>query len=169
MFIHTDAWASFWGSKFWIPTFLGGFRKMHFFGIWRFCGYSFGTIFRGRSYAFKGLFLKSKYRMGVFFFVAKISNIFFGCLKYLIFFIGWLVDAGPQPTYAEKKIWVPPPADSLVGKSFASVTQAITRALPMSCLKIIPDTALVPWISSWLATYSKMCLFLYWPLGLSVQ
>ena len=28
--------------------------------------------------------------------VAKISNIYLGCLKFLIFF-GWTVDAGPLP------------------------------------------------------------------------
>ena len=37
--------------------------------------------------------------MGVFFGVAKISNIFWGCLKFLIWRV---VDAGPEPTYAEK-------------------------------------------------------------------
>ena len=34
------------------------------------------TIFRGHIYAFKGLLLRSRYRMGIFFGVAKISNIF---------------------------------------------------------------------------------------------
>ena len=38
----------------------------------------------------------------------KNSNIFFGCLEFLIFFFGCMVDAGPEPTYAEK-IRVPPP------------------------------------------------------------
>ena len=37
----------------------------------------------------------------IFFGVGKISNIFWGCLKFLEFF-GWAVDAGPEPTYAEK-------------------------------------------------------------------
>ena len=36
--------------------------------------------------------------MGDIFWVAKISNIFLGCLKFLIFILGWTVDAGPQPT-----------------------------------------------------------------------
>ena len=36
------------------------------------------TIFRGHFYAFLGLFLRSRYRMGVFWGVAKISNIFGG-------------------------------------------------------------------------------------------
>ena len=35
-----------------------------------------------------GSFLRSRYRFGIFFGVAKISNIFLGCLKFLIFFWG---------------------------------------------------------------------------------
>ena len=44
-------------------------------------------------------FLKVKVQNGggVFFGVAKISNIFLGCLKFLIF-LGLRVDAGPEPT-----------------------------------------------------------------------
>ena len=34
------------------------------------------TLFRSHFYAFKGLFLRSRYRMGIFLGVAKISNIF---------------------------------------------------------------------------------------------
>ena len=34
------------------------------------------TILRNHSYAFKGLFLRSRYRMWVFYGVAKNSNIF---------------------------------------------------------------------------------------------
>ena len=44
-----------------------------------------GTIFRGHFYAFYGLFLRSMYRMGDNYLVAKISNVFLGCLKFLIF------------------------------------------------------------------------------------
>ena len=36
------------------------------------------TIFRGHFYAFYGLFLRSWYRMGIFFWVSKASNIFRG-------------------------------------------------------------------------------------------
>ena len=32
--------------------------------------------------------LRSRYRMGDIFWVAKISNIFLGCLKFLTFFFG---------------------------------------------------------------------------------
>ena len=46
--------------------------------------------------------------MGIFFGVANISNIFGGCLNFLIFF-GWRVDAGSEPTYAEKLRVSPPP------------------------------------------------------------
>ena len=35
-----------------------------------------------------GSFLRSMYRIGIFFWVAKISNIFLGCLKFLVFFGG---------------------------------------------------------------------------------
>ena len=34
--------------------------------------------------------------------VAKISNIDLGCLKFLIFFGGVKVDAGPESTYEKK-------------------------------------------------------------------
>ena len=41
--------------------------------------------------------------------VAKISNIYLCCLKFLIFFwVNGTVDAGPEPTY-EEKMRVPPP------------------------------------------------------------
>ena len=63
----------FWGYEdfvdiFWVITKLGQFE--------------------GHFYAIKGLFLRSRYRFGIFFWVAKISNIFLGCLKFLIFFWG---------------------------------------------------------------------------------
>ena len=45
--------------------------------------------------------------MGIFFGVAKISNIFWGCLKFLKFFGG-----EADPTYAEK-LRVPPPPPTL--------------------------------------------------------
>ena len=38
----------------------------------------------------------------IFFGVVKISIIFWGCLKFLIFFLGGTIDAGPEPTYEEK-------------------------------------------------------------------
>ena len=35
---------------------------------------------------FRGFFLRSKYRIGIFFGLLKFQNIFWGCLKFLIFF-----------------------------------------------------------------------------------
>ena len=43
------------------------------------------AIFRGHFYAFLGLFLRSRYRMGDVFSAAKISNIFWGWLEILFF------------------------------------------------------------------------------------
>ena len=55
-----------------------------------FLGYEdFVDIFWGSSQnwtIFRALFLRSTYIMGVFFWVAKISNICLGHLKFLIFF-----------------------------------------------------------------------------------
>ena len=66
-------------------------KKGIFLGYEDFVNIFFGpsqkwTIFRGYFYAFLGLFLRSKYRMGdIFMGVAKISNIFGGCMNFLIF------------------------------------------------------------------------------------
>ena len=46
------------------------------------------TIFRGHFYAFFGLFLRSRYKMGDIFWVAKISNIFW-VLEIPVFFSFW--------------------------------------------------------------------------------
>ena len=54
-----------------------------------------------------GSFLRSRYRIGIFFWVAKISNIFYWVLEIPDIFLGWTVDAGSEPTY-EEKIRVPP-------------------------------------------------------------
>ena len=48
-----------------------------------FCGYFFGssqnwTIFMGHFYVFKGLLLRSRYRMGDIFWAFKISFFFWG-------------------------------------------------------------------------------------------
>ena len=45
------------------------------------------TIFRGHFYACKGLFLRSRYRMGDIFWLLNF-NIFLWCLKFLISFGG---------------------------------------------------------------------------------
>ena len=79
-----------------------GFQKNnYFFGYENFVDIFLGssqnwTIFRGHFYAFLGLFLRSRYRIGDIFWVAKISNIFLGCLKFLIFFGGEGQMLGPS-------------------------------------------------------------------------
>ena len=75
--------------------------------LWIFLGghHKIGLVW-GSLLCVLGSFLRSMYRIGILFWVAKISNIFLGCLKFLIF-LGWIVDAGSEPTY-EEKIRVPP-------------------------------------------------------------
>ena len=48
----------------------------------------------------------------IFFGVAKISNYFLGCLKFLIFF-GVNGTAGPEPTYEENRRVPPLPLDTI--------------------------------------------------------
>ena len=97
------------GSDKWILFWIIDFVDFFFF-FWGGGGSSQNwTIFRGYFYTFEGLFLMSRYRMGVGIFgVAKISNILLGCLKFLIF-LGMNVDAGPEHTYEEKNESTPPP------------------------------------------------------------
>ena len=74
--------------------FFGVFRKINIFWGMKILSISFlgssknWTIFKGHFYAFLGLLLRSRYKMGDIFLGAKISNIFLGCLKFLIFFRG---------------------------------------------------------------------------------
>ena len=79
----------FWGYEDFVDIFFGSSQN---WTILRGHFYAFSsqkwTIFRGHFYAFQGLFLRSWYRMGILFWVAKISNIFLWCLKFLIFFGG---------------------------------------------------------------------------------
>ena len=50
-----------------------------------------------------GLFLKARYRMGIFFGATKFQKFIWECLTFLIFLLGIkAVDAGSKPTYAEK-------------------------------------------------------------------
>ena len=79
------------GSFIWFKilnfNIFGGFQKnKYFLGYEDFVDICLGssqnwTIFRGHFYAFKGRYLRSWYRMGIFFGVAKISNIFLGVLE----------------------------------------------------------------------------------------
>ena len=72
----------------------GGFQKNEYsFGYEDFVDIFGGSsqnwaIFKGHLYAFLGIFLNSRYRMGDIFGVAKISNIVLGCLNILIFILG---------------------------------------------------------------------------------
>ena len=76
----------FWGG--------GGFRKMNIFGVWTFCGYFFGGqtkigLYLGVISMHFRVFSKGQgTEWGIFLGVAKISNIFWGCLKLLIIFGG---------------------------------------------------------------------------------
>ena len=95
----------FWGGE-------GGFRKINFWGVWRFCGYFLGVITKldytqGSFLCTLGPFLKVKLQNGRYFWAAKILNIFKGACNSWFFFL-WNVDAGPEPMY-EKKIRVTPP------------------------------------------------------------
>ena len=62
------------------------------------------TISRGQFYAIKGLFLRSRYRMGGGYFLGllKIQIFFLGVLEIPDIFWGCTVDAGSEPTYKEK-------------------------------------------------------------------
>ena len=86
-----------------------GFQKnKYFLGYEDFVDIFWGSsqnwaIFRGYFYTFQGIFLKSLYRMGIFFGVLKFQ-IFFGRLKFLIFLVG---------EGYEEKLRVPPPGDKL--------------------------------------------------------
>ena len=84
----------FWGYEDFVDIFLGHHK--------------IGLVW-GSFLCILGSFLRSRYRIGIFFGVAKISNIFLGCLKFLILFWGWTVDAGSEPTYTEKFEYPPPP------------------------------------------------------------
>ena len=86
------------GPFFWVQNsefqyFLGFQKNEYFLGVLRFCGYFLGSSqnwasLKVISMQLRGFFLRSRYRIGIFFCVAKISNTFLGCLKFLIFFGG---------------------------------------------------------------------------------
>ena len=82
----------FWVQKFEFQYFWGFQKKRIFLGYEDFVDIFFGSpqnwpIFRSHFYAFYGLFLMARYRMGDIFGVAKISNIFWGYLEFLIFLV----------------------------------------------------------------------------------
>ena len=90
---------SFWGgSKFWISTFLGVFRKMIFFflggGGWRFCGYFFWDItklvyFKWSFLCILGSFLKVKVQNRDILGGCQNFTYLFGMLEILDIFLGW--------------------------------------------------------------------------------
>ena len=67
------------------------FRKMDIFGDNEDFVDILGVItkfnyIKGSFLCILGYFLKVRYKMGIYFWVAKVSNIFWGCLKFQIFF-----------------------------------------------------------------------------------
>ena len=82
-----------WGSTFWISIFLGFVINEYFFGI-RFCGYFLGGhhkigVYLGVISVHFRVFFTVKVQNGEYYLgVAKISDIFLVCLKFLIFFLG---------------------------------------------------------------------------------
>ena len=84
-------WPFFWVQNFEFQYF-GGFSDKYFFGEYDdFVDIFLGSLqnwtsFKGHFYAI--FFLRSRYRMGCFFFLGGgvLKFHFFGCLKFLIFF-----------------------------------------------------------------------------------
>ena len=71
--------------------------------LWKlFWSFQNWTIFRGHFYAFTGLFLRSRYRIRDIFLGLLNFQILFGGAWNSWYFLGWRVDAGPEPTYEEK-------------------------------------------------------------------
>ena len=97
-----------------------GFQKnKYFFGVWRFYGYFVGVIIKldyisGLFLCILRSFLNVIVMNGdIFLGVAKISNIVW-VLEIPDIFLGWRVDAGPEPTYVEKLRVPPPPLSTVV-------------------------------------------------------
>ena len=84
--------AHFFGFKILNFNIFWGFQKNEYFlGVWRFCRYFFGGHHKnglvwGSFLCNLGSFFKVKVQNWDIFWVAKISNIFLGCLKFLLFF-----------------------------------------------------------------------------------
>ena len=107
------------------PGYFLGFKILNFNifgGFWEKCIFwggggveDFVDIFGGHHkiglvwgsfLCISGYFLKSRYRIGIYFLVAKFQ-IFFWVLEIPDNFLGWTVDAGSEPRYTEKN-WVHP-------------------------------------------------------------
>ena len=94
IFSHIHRLGLFFGFKILNFNIFGGFQKMIFLGyedfVINFWGhYQIGLV-RGSFLCILGSFFKVKVQIWDIFWVAKISNIFLGCLKFLIFFWGEL-------------------------------------------------------------------------------
>ena len=102
----------FWGSKFWISIFFWVLRKMNIFG-----GYEdFVDIILGSSQNWASLrvisvhlgpFLRSRYRIGIFFGLLKFQTFFWGAWNSWYFF--WVNGRCWVRAYVYGKNWVPPP------------------------------------------------------------
>ena len=124
--------AYFLGSKFWISILFWEFQKNEYFlGYEDFVDIFFGSSqnwasLRVISMQFRVFFLRPRYRIGIFLGLLKFQIFFWGAWNSW-YFLGWTVDAGSEPTYAEK-IRVPPPWVSnglempLQGNSFYDLT-----------------------------------------------
>ena len=102
----------FLGFKILNFNIFGGFEKNEYFWGYKdfvdiFWGHHKIGLVWGSFQCLLGSFLRSRYKIGIFFGLLKFQ-IFFGVLEIPEFFGGWTVDAGSEPTYTEK-IWVPPP------------------------------------------------------------
>ena len=102
------------GSFFWVQNFIFqyflGFSEKNNWGmkiLWIFFGghQKIGLYLVIISMHFK--VFSSRYRIWDIFLVCQNFKYFFGCLDFLIF-LGWSVDAAPDPTF-EEKMRVPPP------------------------------------------------------------
>ena len=101
----------FGGSKFWFSIFLGVFRKNNIFGgiknLWIFFwGHHKIGLYLGVISIHFRVFSKVKVQNGGIFGSLKFQISFWGVWNSW-YFLGWTVDAGPEPTYAEK-MRVPP-------------------------------------------------------------
>ena len=98
----------FLGSKFEFQYFWGLQKNKKIWGYEDFVDMFWGSlqnwpIFRGHFYAFQFFFLKGKVQNGGYFWQLLKFKTFFWVLEIPDIFLGRTVDAGPEPTYTEKK------------------------------------------------------------------
>ena len=126
--VQNSEFQYFWGFQK-NEYFLGGIKILWIF----FWGSSQNwASLRVISMQFRVFFLRSRYKIGIFLGLLKIK-MFFGVLKIPDIFWGWTVDAGSEPTYAEKiRVPPPPPPLGLRGSSLsgAEVTRNRLAGFP---------------------------------------